>query len=227
MKTALVISVLVALTLVSAPQSRSQQSFMQAPPAAAGSSLNGILADLQRATQATNGDLSKLRIEKWKADESQKQQMQQVADSLRKNLTMAVPGLINEAQAAPTSVSKTFKLYHDLNVVYEYLNSLAEAAGTYGKKDEYTPLAGDASALDAARQNLSSYIEQTASTLETQLQQAVAAQQRQPQKQTQAAQTPKKIIVDNDSPQPKKTVRKKKPAAAPTPTPAQSSSPPQ
>jgi hypothetical protein len=223
MKIALAISVLFSLALALMAQPRSPQPVTQAPPPAAGPNLNAILADLQRTTQAANADLSKLRIEKWKVDEPQKQQMQQVAESLRKNITLAVPGLINEAQAAPGSVSKVFKLYHDLNVAYEYLNSLAEAAGAYGKKDEYTPLAGDASALDNARQNLSSYIEQAANTLETQLRQAMVAQQQQ-QQQARSAQPPKKIIIDNDNPAPnKKAPRKKKPAPAPTPTPSQSS----
>lgn len=219
MKTAPVIGLLLFLTFGVVAQS----VVTQAPPQPAGSSLSTILADLQRTTQAANADLSKLRIEKWKVDDAQKQQMQQVVESLRKNITMAVPGLINEAQAAPGSVARAFKLYHDLNVVYEYLNSLTEAAGAYGKKEEYSPLSGDVSALDNGRQNLSNYIEQTANSLETQLQAAIA--QKQQQQQAQAASTPKKIIIDNDAPPPKKTTKKKKPAPTPTPTPSSTTSP--
>lgn len=219
MKTAPVVGLLFFLTFGVVAQS----VVTQAPPQPAGSSLSTILADLQRTTQAANADLSKLRIEKWKVDDAQKQQMQQVVESLRKNITMAVPGLINEAQAAPGSVARAFKLYHDLNVVYEYLNSLTEAAGAYGKKEEYSPLSGDVSALDNGRQNLSNYIEQTANSLETQLQAAIA--QKQQQQQAQAASTPKKIIIDNDAPPPKKTTKKKKPAPTPTPTPSSTTSP--
>lgn len=227
MKTALAVTILLSLVLVVAAQPRgpattgaASQPATQAPPQPATPNLTSILADLQRTTQATNVDISRLRIEKWKTDESERQQMQQVSASLQKNITMAIPGLINEAQAAPGSVSKVFKLYDDLTLVYEFLNSLTEAAGTYGKKDEYTPLANDASALDKARQSLSGYIEQAANHLEIQAQKPPpVAQQAQS-----APQTPKKIIIDDDNPAPKRKPKKK---PAPTPTPSQSSSPPQ
>lgn len=214
MKTALAVSIVLSLGLSAAAQSGRAAAGspppQQTPSQTAATGLNAILAELQRTTLAANTDLSKLRIERWKADESEKQQMQQVAASLQKNITMAMPGMINEVQATPGSVSKAFKLYHDLNLVYEFLNSLAEAAGAYGKKEEYGPLANDASSLDNVRQSLSSYIEQTANTLETQARQPAPAQQ------AQATQAPKKIVIDEGNVTPKKT-RKKKPAATSTP----------
>lgn len=227
MKTALAASVVFFLSLGLAAQSRNTVAAaaphqpVSAPLQPAEPALRDILAELQRTTQSANLDLSKLRIERWKADESEKQQMQQVALSLQKNLTMAIPGLINDLQATPGSVTKAFKLYHDLNVVYEFLNSLSDAAGVYGRKEEYTPLASDTSALDNARQSLSSYIEQAATTLEVQAQKPPAVQQ-----QPQAAPTPKKIVIDDSSPSAKKTTRKKKPSPASTP-PASQSAPPQ
>jgi hypothetical protein len=171
-----------------------------------------VLADLQRTLATANDDISRLRIEKWKCDSSQKQQMNQVAQSLQRNITGALPGLISDAQNQPNSVAKSFKLYHDINIVYEFLNSLAEAAGAFGKNEEYEPLARDAATLDNVRQNLSSVIEQASTALETQLRQATAAPV-----QVQAA-PPKKIIVD-DAPQKaaKKTTKKK---SSPTPPPA-------
>lgn len=179
-----------------------------APAAAAGPNLNAILSDLQRVTLATNGDLTKLRIEKWKADAPEKQQMQQVADSLQRNITQAVPGLITDLQSSPGSVLKAFKLYHNLNVVYEFLSSLSEAAGAYGKKDEYDPLSSDASGLDRVRQNLSDYIEHSATNMEIQLKNSAspkppAAQTTQP--------APKKIVIDDT---PTTTKKKKKPSPA-------------
>lgn len=225
MKTALAVSLLFSLSLGMAQSKRQvaastpPSSAAQAPVQPPDPGLNSILAELRRATEAANLDLRKLRIEKWKADEPEKQQMQQVAASLQKNMSMAIPALINEVQAAPGSVSKAFKLYHDINIVYEFLNSISEAAGAYGKKEEYGPLANDASALDNARQNLSNYIEQAANTLETPKPQPT------PSTQTRTAPSgPKKIVIDDDAPATKKTVRKKKPAPTPTPPP---SSPPQ
>ncbi|HET6934550.1 MAG TPA: hypothetical protein VFI72_06900 [Candidatus Angelobacter sp.] len=184
-----------------------------------------IISQIQRVALATNGDLGKLRIEKWKADSEQKQQMQKVVDSLQRNITYAIPGLVADVQSTKGNVSSTFKLYHNLNVVYEFLSSLAEAAGAYGKKDEYEPLVNDATALDSARQNLSSYIEHAASNYEASLrarQEAAAA--------AAAQKTAPKVIVD-DEPPPKKPARKStkkksagsskaSPKASPTPTPS-------
>jgi hypothetical protein len=129
--------------------------------------LNLIIAQIQKAALATNGDLGKLRIEKWKTDSDQKEQLQKMADSIQRNVTFAIPGLISDVQTSNGSMATTFKLYHNITIVYEYLTSLTDAAGVLGKREEYEPLANDAAALDSARQNLSTYIEQTASQIES------------------------------------------------------------
>src|SRR5258708_40011981 len=99
-------------------------STAQSPkPQPAAPALNPILTEIQRTAQSANTDLARLQIDKWKTDSSQRQQMQQVADSLKRNIPSAVPGLISDVQAAPGSVSKAFKLYHNINVLYEFLNS--------------------------------------------------------------------------------------------------------
>jgi hypothetical protein len=164
------------------------------------------LTSLQQTVVGASRHIGNLRIEKWKADSSQKQQMQQVADSLQKNIVYAIPGLITDVQTSRGSVSKSFKLYHNINVLYEFLNSLAEAAGAFGKKDEYEPLAEDASAIDSIRQNLSNYIEYAANNLEAHPQQTATS--------TQPGQGPKKIVIDDNAPV-KKTTKKKKPMPQP------------
>lgn len=212
MKVPLAAIAIVCLAVSSTAQTRSTARATPPPqpqPAQpTGPNINSILADIQRVALSTNGDLGKLRIEKWKTDNSQRQQMQQVADSLQRNINAAIPGLISDVQAAPGSVAKAFKLYHNLNVVYEFLNSIAEAAGAFGKKEEYDPLASDATALDAARQNLSNYIEQVATNIDNQLKKPQGTTQTQP-----TTQTPKKIVIDDGAPQAKK--KKKKTAPAP------------
>lgn len=176
-------------------------------------SLDAIVAEIQQATQATNLDLGRLRIERWKTDSNDKAQWQQMADALRKNLTSAVPDLISEVRTTHGSVSSTFKLYHNLNVVYEYLDTLTSAAGNLGKGDEYEPLKKDNDALDAARKHLSTYIEQAASSLEDKLKAATA-----PPPVVTPAPTPKRIVVD-DSPTPASTKKKKTSAPRPASTP--------
>jgi hypothetical protein len=142
-----------------------QQPGGQAQPVQA--NLNLIIAQVQKAALATNGDLGKLRIEKWKTDADQKDQLQKMSDSIQRNLTNAIPGLIGDVQNSRGGVAATFKLYHNITIVYEYLTSLTDAAGVLGKKEEYEPLAADAAALDSARENLSTYIQQQATSYES------------------------------------------------------------
>src|SRR5947209_4375225 len=199
MKTAMI-----AMALLLSLCVRAQTPTAASQPPAAPPDINTVLGDLQRIATATNGDLNKLRIDKWKTETSEKQQMQQVAESLQRNIASAIPGLITEVQSSQGSVSKTFKLYHNINVVYEFLNSLAEAAGAFGKKEEYEPLATDANALDNVRQSLSTYIEQAATSLETRPKQGTT-----PAQSAQTSKGPKKIVVDDTTPSKKKTTKKK------------------
>lgn len=183
-----------------------------------GLDLNAIVLQIQQATSSASVNIGKLRIEKWKTDSGQRQQLQQVADSLQKNIANAVPELVNDVQSSRGGVVASFKLYHNLNVVYEFLSSLADAAGGLGKREEYEPLEKDAAALDTARQNLSIYIEQAAVKLETASRHAAAATP------VQVVPGKKVVVIDEADPPVKKRVKptKKKastPAAAPTPAP--------
>jgi hypothetical protein len=183
--------------------------------------LNLIIEQVQKVALATNGDIGKLRIEKWKTDADQKAQLQKVADSLQRNITSAVPGLISDVQNTHGSVSSTFKLYHNLNVVYEFLSSLADAAGSLGKKEEYEPLAADAAALDSVRSNLSQYIEQAAQAYEARVRATTPDPLAEPV-------PPTKIIVEGEDPKKKAPAKKKTAAPAkptPKPTPKPSPSP--
>jgi len=201
-----------------APPNPQNQAAPQAPD------LNAIVLQIQQATSSASVNIGKLRIEKWKTDSGQRQQLQQVADSLQKNIANAVPGLVNDVQSSRGGVVASFKLYHNLNVVYEFLSSLADAAGGLGKREEYEPLATNAAALDTARQNLSTYIEQAAVKLETANRQPAGTMPVQGQLGTVVPGKKVVVIDDTDPPAPKKRAKptKKKasnPAAAPASAP--------
>lgn len=209
-------------TTTTSPAAQGAQS---AAPAA---DLNSIIVQIQHTTGAASTHIGKLRIEKWKTDSQQRQQLQQISDSLQKNIANAVPGLINEVQTSRGGVVATFKLYNNLNILYEFLSGLTDAAGSLGKKDEYEPLAADAGALDSVRQNLSTYIEQAAVRLETMAR---------PQSPTQANRqaltpVPGKVVVIDDGAEPaKKPVKRAKkktspPTAAPPAASAQTATTP-
>ncbi len=161
--------------------------------------LNASLADLERVTAATDADIAGLEIDKWRAgwrtawlrNRSHKQQAEQVAAALRRNLAQAMPGLIREAQISRGSISSTFKLYNNLSVVYEALDSLVEVTRAYGKKGESGPLTNDRAAMASLRQELSAYIQQAASSIEPR-----------------TGPPPRRIVVDDNLPI--KHARKKK-----------------
>src|ERR1039457_1520077 len=116
-----------------------------------------VLPDLDRlqtaASQATL-DLGRLRIDKWKADADSKQQAQANADSVRRNLTSALPGLIAAVRSAPQDLGAEFKLYRNLNALYDVFASLTEATGAFGPKGDYEALAQQLVTFDSVRRTL-------------------------------------------------------------------------
>ena len=154
-------------------------------------------------------DLAYMRIEKWKTDADSKRQAQATADSVQRNLTSALPALISNVRSAPQDLGEEFKLYRNLNALYDVFASLTESTGAFGAKSDYDALAKQLDVIDSVRRNLGNALESlTASTqselaqLRTQvhtLQQAAAA----------PPSPPKKVIVDDNEPA-KKTTHKKK-----------------
>lgn len=171
-----------------------------------------MLSQLQQVAQQTASDLGKLRIDKWKTDSSNKQQSQSNATSLQRNLTAALPEMIQKAQAAPQDFAPSFKLYRNLNVVYDVLAMTAENAGAFGPKEQYEPLANDIGQLDQVRRSMADRLDWLSGVKDSQIktlsQQLVAAQQ---QAKAAATETPK----ESDTPKKKSSSTKKKKAAAP------------
>ena len=135
---------------------------MNAPAVAAANTghadLNTTLADLDRVAQATQGDIASLHVEKWKAgwksgflkDGAHKDQAQQAAGSLQRNLANALPGLIHDVQTSRGSLSATFQLYDDVSLVCEAVDSLIAATATqpaFATENESTTRAGAARAI--------------------------------------------------------------------------------
>jgi len=167
--------------------------------------VNSTLAELMRVAPATNQDLANLQqpggrlhwVTFWRGDKVQKTQM---TAALRRNLQFAVPDLIQNAQASGGSISTTFKLYKDLTVVSESLDSLLPPNARKGKT-ELTALSNDLSDINRLREELSSYIQQTAASIES----------KNPQRASSAARSPKTVIVDDNIPE-KPAPRKRHPS---------------
>jgi chromosome segregation ATPase len=198
-----------------------------APPPVAYSSVNelsGILTELQQTAQSMQADLSKLRIDKWKTDASTKRQTQGNVDSLKRNLQSALPDLIAQLNAAPEDVAASFKLYRNLDALYDVFGSVVESAGAFGSKDEFQSLSNDMSGLENARRSLGERVQKLTESKEEELKRLRA------QIKTLAATPPappKKTVIDDTDNTKKPPVKKKvtKPKTA-TPTTAPPPNPP-
>jgi hypothetical protein len=179
-----------------------------------------MLADLDRlqtAASQANIDIGHMRIEKWKADNGSKQQAQGNADSLQRNLSSALPGLIANYRAEPQNLSAGFKLYRNLNALYDVLASFTEAAGAFGPKNDYEALAQQVNVIDTVRRNLGDNLEGLTSQTETELNQLRMRVHAMQQAAVASPAPPKKVVVDNSEPAKKTVTTHKKKAATSTP----------
>lgn len=197
--------------------------------------LNSALISLDRVSQATQNDIANMRVESWKSGflkhGSHQAEAQQAATSLQRNLHYALPELVHNVQSSRGSLSTTFKLYDDVSLLCEAVDSLINASEAAGKKNEAAPLLDDYNALANVRRSLSAYIQEASAQWENhgkapsvalsapptqsqrkQSRQQAAASKPAPATQVVDDQGVKKIIVDDTIPE-KKTppAPKKKP----------------
>jgi hypothetical protein len=213
----LCVTCFVAVVTVTAANAQSTSNQAAGPPVAyaSASELNNILDQVRQTAQSISADLEKLRIEKWKMDSAAKRDIQGNVDSMRRNLQSALPEILTQLSNAPEDLAASFKLYRNLDALYDVFGQVVDSAGAFGSKDDYQNLSNDMSALQSARhafgermQNLATAKESELSRLRTQLKAAQAA--------ANPPTPPKKTIVDDTEP-PKKPAKKKtaKPAAPP------------
>lgn len=201
------------------PTAANAQSSQPAGPPVAYASvneLNNILGQLKQTSQNIQIDLQKARVEKWKADSSTKKQTQGNVESIQRNLQSALPELITQVNNAPEDLAATFKLYRNMDALYDVFRSVVESAGAFGSKDDFQSLSNDITALESVRRSIGERVQNLAGSKEAEL-----ARLRAQVKTLQAGPPapPKKVVVDDTEP-PKKPVKKKpaKPASATTPS---------
>ena len=177
------------------------------------SELNLVLQQLEQVAQQTQIDLAKLRIEKWKTDSNTKRGTQSDVDSIQRNLRMALPEIIGQVRSSPENMAATFKLYRNLDALYDVFGPVAESAGAFGLKDEFQSMQNDLDALERSRRALAERMETLANAKEGEL-----TRLRTQVHDLQAAVAPpapvKKVVVDDTEP-PKKPPVKKKPVPKP------------
>jgi hypothetical protein len=186
--------------------------------------LNGLLGQLETTSTAALADLAKLRIERWKTDGSTKKQALGNVDSIQRNLQNALPGMIAQLHNSPEDLPATFKLYRNLDALYDVLGGLAESAGAFGPKDDFQSLSNDLGSFESARRQLAERMETLAGSKEQEI-----ARLRTELKTAQAAvpaAPPKKIVVDDNEPAKKPVVKKRPVAKKPASTTPPGTAPP-
>lgn len=168
------------------------------------SELNQILGTLNQTSQNTQNDLSRLRIEHWKADSNTKKQTESDADSVQRNLKDALPTMVTQLQNAPENLALTFKLYRNLDALYDVLGSVAESAGAFGSKDEFQSLGNDINAIDSSRHALAGRMDRLSVAKDNEIGELRIALQN-----ARAAIPPKKTVIDDTEPVKKPVPHKK------------------
>jgi hypothetical protein len=210
------------LIAVVAPLSQAQAPLSPPPANTAPATQNfpdpgTLLSRIQQETLGLSADLTKLRIDKWKTDSSTKSQATGNVDSIQRNITNALPGLISAVRSAPQSLGANFKLYRNVNALYDVLANLAESAGAFGKREEYEVIAPHVAAIDDDRRAYGDLLAQMTAAADSRI---AAYQQATAQA---AAQPPKKIIVDDTEPAPAPTKKKSRKKSASSSSKASSS----
>jgi hypothetical protein len=178
------------------------------------SELNGILTPLQQTAQSMQSDLGKMRIEKWKTDGSTKKQTLANVESIQRNLQSALPEMLAQVNNSPENLGASFKLYRNLDALYDVFGSVVESAGAFGSKDEFQSLNNDITGLEGARHAFGERVQKLAAGKEdelTHLRAQVKALSAAPPP------PPKKIVVDDTEPAKPATKPAKKKPATPKP----------
>ncbi len=171
-------------------------------------------------------DLAKLRIDRWKTDSNTKHGTQGDVESIQRNLQGALPEMISQLKNSPEGLEPTFKLYRNLDALYDVFSSVVESAGAFGSRDDYQSLQNSLGELERARRSFAERMDSLSTSKEQELTQ-LRTQVRALQAQATPSEPAKKVVVDDTQPTKaakKKPVVKKKPVA-PTPAPAAPGSP--
>jgi len=198
-----------------APSASSENSGARSASIAttATSTITPDLDRLQTVASQAALQIGGLRIEKWKANGGARSAAQADADSVQRNLTLALPGLIDAVRSAPEDVNAEFKLYRNLDALYEVFGTLTEVTRVFGQKGDYEALAQQLQVIGSTRRKLGESLEQLTATAQNQLNQMRAQIKAQQEQLAAAAAAPPKPIVVAQAEAPKKAAPKKKSVA--------------
>lgn len=171
--------------------------------------LSNLLQQVDQLASTLNVELGRLRVERWKTDSATKRQAETNIDSIQRNLTAALPGLVAAVRNSPANLAPSFRLYRNLDALFDVLNAVAEPAGAFGSRDQFERLADKVNELNSLRTAYGKRVEAVA--------EAQALELAQLRRQAAGQGTVSKKVVDDNAP-PAKSKNRKRAAPAQQPS---------
>jgi hypothetical protein len=100
-----------------------------------------------------NQTIAGLNISRWKAPGEVRSATQQNADSIQRDLSGTLPGLLSTADAAPASVSAVFPVYRNIDALYDVLLRISETAELAAPQNEISSLSSALGKLESAHRS--------------------------------------------------------------------------
>ena len=186
------------------------------PPA-----LQAELDRLQKFAPDAAQVVTGLHIDKWKTNPASRSAAQADADAIYRNLTAAMPHLVESARAAPDDVGAEFRVYRSVVALYETLGALTDTSRLSGQRSQYDQLSAQLETLGSIRRKLGNDLEELTASAQTQLnqlrgelknqqQQLAGAQKAAAEAQQQVLLAEAELVKKNA---PKKKTAARKPAA--------------
>jgi hypothetical protein len=180
-------------------------------PASASSSVSGTL---RPALAQVGQSLGGISIHRWKAPNEVKAAADQDVSSIQRDLNGTLAGLLQQADAAPSSVPAAFAVYRNVDALYDTLLRVALTANLAAPDNEVNSLQAALSSLEGARTALGDTIVSSSQAQQTELVRVRTALAN-----AAAAQSaPAKTTVVDDGPAKDTTTKHKHPATTKKPT---------
>ena len=123
---------------------------------------------LQPALDTVRRTLSGLRLEKWKRGSIRDEASQNI-DEIVRDITVNLPPMERDADAAPAALSKMLPLSRNVGALYDVMLRVEEAARISAPEDQASALQQALAALSSARLALNDRMQSSADMAEKQL----------------------------------------------------------
>lgn len=125
--------------------------------------LSAALAHLQ-------ADMAAVRSDRWRAKSELREQFNTDYASIRRNLTEAVPGLVDKVEQAPQDLGAAFRLYRDVEAVYAVAQRSSDLVTKYGSAEQAGAVDSGLQQVHWSLESLADFIQTTGSTQSEELQ---------------------------------------------------------